>query len=441
MKLHLAAKRLAAGFFCCAFAAICAPLHAGVPPPVITLGSLESQAANAPALQADELEVEAALQDVNAEKAKSGLAYTYQTDLGPNAIIVPRSYDYHVLRYDQNVGVMLPLFGSSLDEQATILDAEKQAQLAKIALVEGQRERLAALREAYSYYWEYGSEHNTANSYLHYANSQLPQARALVRVGFWTASKLIDFLDGIDRVKSDAENDRSLQLAQLAEIGAAVGSEVQIFAPEVPQFFGSCVPDRTAALNSAFASDATLADFEAETVVYDALVRKVRFASIQASASLQAGSTTDVNYRVSGYDARAAVTLTAPHHGHAEERDLRDEYTDKLESLALQETERRNDLTAAVDSALDNLRDAQTTLQQSLEDLASRSEDLKKAMVRYQTIHQAAGVGFSDVQERRDEVYAEQVALETARAQLFLQANQLLLIAPGACGGAYSPAP
>jgi outer membrane protein TolC len=425
----------------CAVVATSAPLRADAPPPVITLGALEAQVPQAPALQADELEVEAALQDVSAEKARSGIEYTYQTDLGPNAIIVPRSFDYHVLRYDQNVGVQLPLFGSNLDEQATILDAEKQAQLERIALAEGQRERLATLREAYTYYWQYGSEHNTANSYLHFSDSQLPQARALVKVGFWTSSKLIDFLDGMDQVQSDAENYRNEQLSQLADISAAVGSEVQMFAPEVPAFFGSCVPDRTAALTSAFASDATLAEFDAETVVYKALLKHIRFASVEATASLQAGSTTDINYRVSGYDLRAAVNLTAPRHGHAEERDLRGEYTDKLQSLSLQETERRNDLTAAVDSSLDTVQNARTTLQQALENLAARSEDLRKATVRYETIHQAAGVGFSDVQERRTEVYSAQTALENARGALFVEANQLLLLAPGACGGTYEPMP
>jgi hypothetical protein len=441
MSSRTATRAIGVTFLTCAVIATMAPLRADSPPPVITLVSLEAQVPQAPALQADELEVEAALQDINAEKAKSGLAYTYQTDMGPSAIIVPRSYDYHVLRYDQNVGVTLPLFGSNLEEQEAILDAEKQAELAKIALAEGQRERLAALREAYTYYWEYGSEHNTANTYLHYADSQLPQARALVRVGFWTSSKLIDFLDGVDRVKSDAENYRSLQLSQLAEVSAAVGSEVQMFAPEAPVFFGSCAPDRAAALDSAFASDAMLAQLDVEAVVYKTLLRQVRFASIQASASLQAGSTTDINYRVSGYDVRAAVNLTAPHHGHAEERDLKGEYESDLQSLALQKTQRRNDLTAAVDSSLANIGDAQTTLRQALEDLTSRSEDLKKAMIRYQTIHQAAGVGFSDVQERRDEVYAAQTAVESARGQLLLQANQLLLVAPGACGGSYQPMP
>lgn len=423
------------------FVAAPAPVGADAPVPVITLGSLESQVPQAPALQADELEVEAALQDVNAQKAKSGIAYTFENDLGPSAIIVPRSYDYHVLRYDQSVGVTLPLFGSNLEQQESILDAEKQAQLARISLAESHRERLATLREAYTYYWQYGSEDNTANSYLHYAQSQLPQARALVRIGFWTSSRLIDFLDGVDRVKSDGENYRSLQLAQLTEISAAVGSEVQMFAPQLPSFFGSCIPDRSVALNSAFASDATLAQLDAAAVEDEALLKQVKFASVQASASLQAGSTTDINYRVSGYDARASVNLTAPHHAHAEERDLRSEYTYELQSLSLQESERRNDLTAAVDSSLDNVQEAQTTRLQALEDLAARSQDLKKAMVRYQTIHQAAGAGFSDVQERRDEVYAAQVALASASAQLLLQANQLLLVAPGACGGTYETMP
>ncbi|MHB8355073.1 MAG: TolC family protein [Vulcanimicrobiaceae bacterium] len=435
-------RRLRATLFLailCPFGA--APSGAHATPPTVSLASLELKLPQAPALLADELQIEAAAQSGNAARAKSGLSYLYSNSFGPAAIIVPRSYDYHILRYEQSLGVSLPLFGSNAEEQLAIVDAQEREQLARIALAEARRERLAVLREAYVQYWEYDSETTIARGYLGAARDTLPQARVLLRTGFWTTSKLLDLLDAIDKVASDAEIFRNSQLTQLAQIEAAVGYEMPPFASETPAFFSSCVPDRRHALDSAYRADATLAQLDAQIVVVRSEYARASWSSLHASATLKAGFVTDINQHISGYDLQAGVDLSAPRHGHAEERDVRAEYAEELQSLALREQQRHNDLDAAIDALLHSVANAHTALHQSLEDLATREQDLRKALVRYHTIHQAAGVGFSDVQERRDEVYAAQRAAALARGALLLQANQLLLIAPGTCDGSYEPMP
>lgn len=418
-------------------ALLCGAAPAGVRAPraTVTLGSLEPKIALAPGILADELTVEAAMQDVNATRAKIGLQYTYDNSLGPTAVIVPRSYDYHVLRYQQNLGVLLPLFGSNLAEQLEVLDAQKQQQFDVIALAEARRERLSALRAAYVAYWEYDTEGSISESYLHTAKAAIPQGRVLLRTGFWTQAKLLDLLDAIDRVTTDDENDRSSQMGQLALIEEAVGAQMAPFASDRPAFFAACVPERSVAIDSAFRVDAMLAELEAESGVIRAEITHVRFSSVQANATLSAGSATDINQQVSGYDLQAAVSLAAPRHGRAEERYLRSSYDAQLQSLGLQEDERRNALTAAVDADLVNVQNARATLNQALEDLATSTGNLQKALVRYRTIHQGAGVGFSDVQERGEEVYAAQIAAASAQAEILLEANQLLLLAPDTCTG------
>lgn len=379
------------------------------------------------------MQIQAAADHVDAVKASSGLRYTYQNTLGPRAVIVPRSYDYHVVRYEQSAGVSYPLFGSRLGEQIAILDAQQQQRIAEIALAADRRDRLAALRSAYVSYWNDATLGSLAEDFARNGQGALSQARILLTTGFMTNTDILDLMNTIGKAQSSARNYRTSQTVQLAQVAEALGTQVAPFSPVQPAFFQTCTPLRQAALESAFRNDPMLAQLNAEIAEIQQEAKHVKYSSINANATLTAGSSTDVNYQVSGYNLIASLSLSAPHHGRAEERATAKTYKARLDALALQQSERRNALTAAVDADLMNIENARTTLFQSTANLQTSVSDLQKAVVRYRTIHQGAGQGFTEVQNRRDQVYAMRIAQAQAQADVLQQAVQLLQVAPDAC--------
>ena len=407
----------------------------------VSLASLEQRVAQAPGLIAGQRDIEAAQQAIRVERDRAGWNYQYNADFGPSAIIVPRSFDEHVLRFEHTFGLGLPLLGSKTAQLLTILDAQTKERLAEIAYEQARRLRIATLREAYVQYWEYDNESAVAQTYVGAVQAEIPKARALRQTGFWTYTNLLDFLDTVQRVQSDQRSFESLKRAQLATVQSAVGIEVPAFRPVQPEFYNACNVSRAGALTSAFAVDPTLATLTAEIVQVRTQLASVRGSSIAAAATGQAGSVTDINQKVSGYDLRAALNVSLPTHGRDEERALRDEYAAQLSSLSLQQEQRRVDIASSLDSVLADIESAQTTLAQAQQTEAARREDLRKSIIAYNTLRQGGATGFDQVHEKRDELYEAQKATAAARGDLLVKANQLLLVAPAACGKAYTPMP
>ncbi|HLI95499.1 MAG TPA: hypothetical protein VKT72_05340 [Candidatus Baltobacteraceae bacterium] len=400
----------------------------------LSLAALEQKLPQAPLEVADQYDVQAAQAAVRAEQAKSGLSYTYNAAMGPTDIIVPRSYDYHSFRFEQSAGVSMPLLGSRTQQFDAIADLQEKALLAQIALNQTQRERLAALRTAYIKYWQYSSETGIALAYAGTEQQSLSQARVLRQTGFWTSTNMVDFLDLVQKVKTDADNFASSARGQLAQVDFAMGSEVPAFQPMEPDFFDNCTIDRSRAVASAELTDSTLSTLSAETNQIRAELGQVKWAPVQGSAGLQAGSVTDVTQAVSGYNVQATLNLAVPAHAKAEELALRQQYEAQLQSLALQEDQRKIEISSAVDAALDEVHNAQATFRQAQQDQAARQDDLRKAIVRFDTIRQSGSISFDDVQEKRDELYVVDRAATESRANVLLGATTLILIAPGACG-------
>jgi hypothetical protein len=346
-----------------------------------------------------------------------------------------------VLRYAQQVGVSLPLLGTNIQQQLAILNAAEQEQIAVIDLNRIRREKLAALRTAYTEYWGYGDQTNVAQGYITGSQWDLSMGRSLRKAGFYTATNLLDIVTSIQKVQFDVTSFGSLQQAQLAAIDSAVGFEVPSFQPVQPTFFDGCRPDRTLALQSAYDVDPALATLEAETIQVQHELAKVKGSSIQASADLQGGTTTDINHQVSGYNLDAGLNVALPVRSRDEERALRAQYTAELQALAFNEKQQRVTIESTLDATLQNLSSAQTILTQSLSDTDARQNDLRTAVASLTLLRQApAGVSI-DVHAKRNDLYAAQVQASLARENVLLQATDLLLVAPAACGAEFVPIP
>jgi outer membrane protein TolC len=420
---------------CAAFVALALalPVSAGANDG-ISLAALEQKLPQAPIVVANQYDVQAAQAALDVERAKNGLSYTYSAGMGPTSIIVPRSYDYHSVRFEQSAGVSMPLLGSRSQHIDAIASAQEKALLAQIALEQTQRERLAALRTAYIKYWQFHSQERIALAYAGSEQQSLGQAKALRETGFWTSANLLDFLDTVQKVKTDAVNFASSARGQLAQVDFAMGTEIPAFVPMEPDFFDKCSVDRSQAIASAQVADATLAEISAQTAQIRTELAAVRWAPVEGNAAVQAGSVTDITQRVSGYAVQATVNLSVPTHMRAEEVALRRQYQAQLQSLAFQAQQRKVEIASAVDAALDEVHNAQASLRQSQQDRIARAEDLRKAVVRFDTLKQPGSAGFDDVQVKRDELYVADTASTQARANVLLDAATLMLIAPGACG-------
>lgn len=401
----------------------------GSPAPV-SLASLESRIPQAPGVLADESAIEEAIQAVRAARDETGLGYTYENSLGPADVIISATGTLGVLRFQQRGGVELPLVGSKIAKDLAVLTEQEREQLAVIALHETRRERLAQLRNAYVQYWSYYSQANVAQGYLDASRDERTKAEVLRRSGFWTSTDLLDFLNSVQKVQSESDAFRSSARGQLALVDSAVGSELPPFEPETPQFFDRCSPNRAKALDSAFAVDTTLAQYDAETVQTQEELARVHGSTINGKAQALAGSVTDINNRISGYSVDAGVSVSLPTHARDEERAKRDQFNQQLKTLGLRQTQRKIELSSSVDSILADIASSLTELDQAQRDESAREADLRNAIVRYNTVRQTADTGFNDVHEKRNELYIAQRTVAEARATLLLKANDLLMVAP-----------
>jgi hypothetical protein len=402
-----------------------------------SLPPLEAQVATSPGLLADQLEIQAASDDVRAVRDRTGLAYTYSNDIGPEAIIVPFNVDDHVLRFEQAVGVKLPILGTETAQILTIIDAEKREQIAEIAINAAYRDRLAELREAYVHYWTDARNIQMADTYLASANDERSQALSLLHQGFWTQTEYMDYATTVSNVNAQENEARNDAASHLALIASSLGHEVDPFDPERPQFFENCKPDRTMAITSAFAVDTSLAQLQAEGAEVAIQLARVKGSSIDASVRLSGGSETDINHQVSGYDVLAGVDLSLPTHGRDEERSDRNKYETELQQLALATEQRKAEIVAQVDAAMTELGGDDVSLSEAKLVAQERVRDLAIAVAKLNTLKQAPQEAFADVHAKTDEVYVSSRAIATAEDDLLLKANALLRLAPGACGGGY----
>ena len=408
----------------------------------LPLATLEAELPSAPSVRADALAIQAALEDVREEQDRSGLAYTYDASFGPEAVIVPYNVDEHVLRFQQNAGLRLPIEGSRTTQQLAVLSAEKRVQLARITMNENYRAHLFELRQAYVRFSNYQQRMELARSFLASENAERTQALALLRNGFWTQTEYLDYVTTLNTVRAQQDEDADLATSQLALIGSSLGRELPAFAPTQPQFFESCTPNRSLALESAMRVDSALAQLQALQVEVGEQLAKVRGSTIDADVTAHAGSATDINYRVSGYEVLAALDVSFPFHARDEERAKRAKYAAQLQSNALQQEQREAELTSTVDSLLQEIASDRVVLNEALALEAQRKQDVDIAVKARNTLKsERPGASFAEVHAKREEWYAASRAVYIDREQLLLRAGRLLELAPGACNGTYEAIP
>ena len=410
-----------------------APVPARADDPSLPLTNLEQLLTGAPSLRAKARRIEADLDFEGVVAGRSGLAYTFSNAIGPRSDIVTDNVNNNTFRYQQRFGVQLPLLGSAIAQQNEAYAARADEALARIDYERERRARLSALRSAYVMYWQYDLQQSIADRYANLLGGKLESARSLRRSGFWTQGNFMDFLDTLARYKTVAQTVRSSRRAQLTLIATSLGAELTPFRPLDPTFETGCTPSHQSALAAAEAIDSDLAQAQAKIAQLKGQESGVRGSSIDAHALAGFSNVFDFVNPTVGYDLTAGVSVTLPTHARSEERALRKQIDALLDEQRLVEEQRRSDLSAQVEGAIDELSNARADLAQARRDEQSRLENLREAVVRFNTINASGSAGFDQIEISSAEAYTAEYATAAARANVFLKANALLALAPAAC--------
>jgi outer membrane protein TolC len=401
--------------------------------PALGLDTLETRVDEAPGVRAAAVAVSADVEGEGVASARTGLDYVFNNGIGPRSDIVTKNVNTNAFRYGQSVGVQLPILGRAFAQTNAVETARTTSQLARIDYQDRRRQVLTKLRTAYVLYWQYDRQQGLAQSYVDRLTQDLPAARALRSSGFFTEANLLDYLDTLSRLRTEARRDRSLERTQLAAISSALGSDIAPFHPIDPQFDPDCVPMRDDTVASAAAIDPDLAKIVADTDEVRSQLARVRGSSIDASVVANLGTVADIVPARLGYELTAGLSLTLPTHARAEERSLRNELQDELDSQQLLAEQRRDDIRAQVESVIDQLTSARDDLRQTLVADEAARENLREAEIRYRTITSPGASGFNDVQTRVVEAYSNENDAAIARADVFLKLEGVLALAPDAC--------
>jgi hypothetical protein len=219
----------------------------------------------------------------------------------------------------------------------------------------------------------------------------------------------------------------------LAAIASALGTDVSAFRPLEPVLGSACSPARDVSVRSASDIDATLARITARTAQLKDEASRVRGSSIDAHASAGLTNVFDLVKPRAGYSLNAGVTAALPTHARSEERSLRAELDAAIASQDLLAKQRRAEIVAATEAAIDELANARDDLRQSLRNEAAARETLREANVRFRTLNGAGSGAFVDVTTALSELFAAENQTAIARGAVYLKANALLLLAPDAC--------
>ncbi|MBD5655302.1 MAG: hypothetical protein IAI50_08970 [Candidatus Eremiobacteraeota bacterium] len=410
-----------------------APSRAGADDAPIPLANLEQLLAGAPSLRAAQRRIDADLDFEGVVQSRSGLEYTYTNAVGPRSDIIINNVNNNTFRYQQRVGIQLPILGSAITQQNDAIVARTDELLARIAYEQERRQRLSALRAAYVLYWQYDFQQSIAERYANLLNAKLEAARGLRRNGFWTQGQFLDFLDTLSRYKTDEQTLRSSRRAQLTLIASSLGAELSSFRPLDPTFETGCIPTHDSALAAAEAIDSQLATTQAQIAQIDAELAHVRGSSIDAHAIAGLGNVVDFVNPAVGYELTAGVQVSLPTHARSEERSMRNQLDAQRDEQRLLAEQRRSDLSAQVEGAIDELSNARADLKVAIQEQQARLEDLREAVVRFNTINATGAGAFDEIEIDSAEAFTAETAVATARGTVYTKANALLLLAPAAC--------
>jgi outer membrane protein TolC len=400
--------------------------NAGVP-----LANFEQKVNDSYAVRAAQALIDEDTAAIGSARMKAGPSIIFNNLYGPRHEDVPNLYTDSYLRYQQFVGIHVPLLGSRETQQEDIVMATADRTVAQMDYENTRLQLIAAVRENYIKYWLARQEQDTAQSFMAELNQDAPASDALRRNGFWTASDQMNYTNLIQKAKTDYERAELTQREALAQLGLATNTVVAPFDPVEPSF-ASCVASAPVAINSAFANDPELAIYDAQSREAQSLVRLQRWTGLDIGLNVGAQSFVDTPGGVT-YGAMIGLDLAAPVHMKSYRADEVARITAQMQRYDLLVKERRAQLQSAVMVALSDRDQAATELAQAQRDERVLAEDIRESRVRFANV---APQTLAEIQTKAQTAYQTRVTIAEDQGAILLKLNDLLQIAPDSCGTA-----
>jgi outer membrane protein TolC len=237
----------------------------------------------------------------------------------------------------------------------------------------------------------------------------------------------------MDRVKTDIALSRQAAAVAFSKIRAFAGDQLAVFRPLEPDIGPACALDKDHVIASALTTDGEIRRLAIEIARRTASLNLVRWSSVDGAVQMGVGGYADAPRGV-GYDLSVTVSLNLPMHHRVAEQSFEQSLRNEIQAFRDEEEQRRRELIADAEAALDNLERARQTLSHALVDAKATREALRVARIRFANLPMTGSAGFEEVETRTTENYVSERAELESRAQVYLLTNQLLLLAPGACG-------
>jgi outer membrane protein TolC len=394
----------------------------------IPLAQFETQVDQSLTLQAAQMAVDETKAALLSAEDRSGPALTSATQIGPRRDVVDSALLRTYTRFEEDLGVKIPLLGSHTAQQEAIAVAKTQNDMARLDYEQTKLQLVAKLRQTYISYYEATRRQAAAEQFVDQLNAQQAATSALRKNGFWTEADELRYSTMIQRAQTDEARAAVAQTDALQQLSLLTNSPVHPFTPAEPAF-AACAPAPDAATFSAYSQDVELQKIAVAAAEIQALAPLERWDGFDTNLNVGALSYLDKPGGV-GYGFYVGADFVAPIHATRLKADEEQRAQSAMQQYRLLAEARKAELHTGVMVALDDRSQAVQELAQAERDHLALAEDLRESRVRFAFV---APTSLGDVQQKAQTDYQAQVAMIADQAQIWQKTADLLQLAPNAC--------
>jgi outer membrane protein TolC len=397
----------------------------------VALPDFEKGASSALALAAAAAAIDERGADLDVARDESGASYTAGAGVGPHRDIVVDGLAREYVRFDQALGVSFPILGKLALQQQDIQNAAIAKKLADLDYRGAQLQLIANVRSSYIDYWAAERSEDISNAFLRDLADDQSAANAYSRNGFWTSADMLRYRSLIVDGQTEVAQAQANEKIALSQLGLATNSTVGAFRSVEPQFAG-CSASASDASPLAINNDVPLAELLAQQQSEETILGLQRYMGYDASVNLGGG----IGEEQPGgfeYGVVLGATVALPIHVKRLQADQIRSIQAKIRQYDLLAKERREEIGVDVESAVDQRDQASKALESSRALETALNEAVKEARVRLSYI---APDTLAEIQIQEQTAYKARLATVADEAVVLQRLNDLLQLAPDACGAA-----
>jgi outer membrane protein TolC len=410
-------------------------LPAGADPTAVPLSHFEAQVDDSLALSASQAGIESAQAELASAQAKFGHTLVANTIFGPQQDVEDQLLSRTYVRFEQDIGVKIPILGSREEEQMSVASANGDLQVARADYSIQRQQLLAQVRQAYVNYWIASQSVQMASNFVSEMQTYGPANEALRKNGFWTSADDLAYEDMVSNAQTDGEKALQVQRDALSELSLLTNTEVAPFTPVQPDF-ADCHPDAMLVSNQAINSDPTIQKYKSQIAEANQVLGLQRWVGYDADVRLGGGvyvnsvgaylnSPGGTGYRLFGI-----LDLEMPEHPGRLRADEVAKLDASVRQLNLLVAAREADIKTGVQVAVGDGNELTREIAQAGEHERSIAEDVREMRVRFTYV---APSSLADVQAKEQDSYTARSGLLLAQNALLVKVSDLLEVAPNAC--------